>query len=175
MDCSRTVGCFDVTWPLLLDVAARQDAAETLKAVKERMRRVPRRGIGFGLLRDGAHGELSERLRRLPRAELGFRHLGTVESALGALRGTGGYSLAVETFLSGGRLHVRCAYDDGAYTQATASRLAGDILGALRTLGSEPQDTRAALSSVDFPLAGLDDSQLGALAALINEADGSEG
>ncbi|WP_164019660.1 SDR family NAD(P)-dependent oxidoreductase [Pyxidicoccus trucidator] len=175
MDCSRTVGCFDVTWPLLLEVTGGQDAAEVLKAVKERMRRVPRRGTGFGLLRDGPHGELSERLRRLPRAEVVFRHLGAVEdSAPGAWRGTGGYALAVETFLSGGRLHVRCAYDDGAYTQATASRLAGDLLGGLRALCGEGQDTRAALSSVDFPLAGLDDSQLGALAALINEADGSE-
>jgi hypothetical protein len=81
----------------------------------------------------------------------------------------------VETFLSGGRLYVRCAWDDGAYTQATASRLAGDILGGLKALCGEGQDSRAALSSVDFPLAGLDDSQLGALAALINEADGSEG
>ncbi len=185
MDFSRTVGCFDVTWPLLLDVTGSQDAAESLKGVKERMRRVPRRGIGFGLLRDGPHGELSERLRRLPRAEVVFRHLGPVEapegapfapvSAPGGSRGMGGYSLAVETFLSGGRLHVRCAWDEGAYTQATASKLAGDILGGLRALCGEGQDSRAALSSVDFPLAGLDDSQLGALAALINEADGSEG
>jgi acyl transferase domain-containing protein/acyl carrier protein len=173
VDCSRTVGCFDVTWPLLVELPGGQDVAESLKAVKERMRRVPRRGIGFGLLCDGPHGELSERLKRLPRAELVFRHLGTVEAAPGAPRGLGGYALAVETFLSGGRLHVRCAWDDGASTQATASRLAGDILVALRALGSEPQDTRAALSSVDFPLAGLDDSQLGALAALIDEADGN--
>ncbi|WP_443096573.1 SDR family NAD(P)-dependent oxidoreductase [Pyxidicoccus fallax] len=186
MDCSRTVGCFDVTWPLLLEVAGGPSAAEALKAAKERMRRVPRRGIGFGLLRDGPHGELSERLKRLPRAEVVFRHLGAVEApadeaplapatAPGVPRGLGGYTLAVETFLSGGRLHVRCAYDDGVYTQATASRLAGDILDGLRALRGEGQDTRAALSSVDFPLAGLDDSQLGALAALIDDADGTEG
>jgi non-ribosomal peptide synthase protein (TIGR01720 family) len=175
MDCSRTVGCFDVTWPLLLELTNGQDAAEALKAVKERMRRVPRRGIGFGLLRDGPHGEVAERLRRLPRAEVVFRHLGAVDAVPGAHRDTQGYALSVETFLSGGRLHVRIACDDGTYTQATASRLAGDLLGGLRALCGEGQDTQAALSSVDFPLAGLDDSQLGALAALIDEADGSEG
>ncbi|RKH15658.1 SDR family NAD(P)-dependent oxidoreductase [Corallococcus sp. CA047B] len=184
-DFSRTVGCFDVTWPLLLELERDQGAGDALKAAKERMRRVPRRGIGFGLLRDGSHGELSERLRHLPRAEVLVRHLGSVDAtedaapfgagtSPGAHRATGGYALEVETFLSGGRLHVRCAYDDGTYTQGTASKLAGDVLAALRTLGSEAQDTKAALSSVDFPLAGLDDSQLGALAALINDADGSE-
>ncbi|MCY1073919.1 type I polyketide synthase [Archangium lansingense] len=169
LDCSRTVGPFTVTWPLTLELGE-SATPDALKAVKERMRRVPRKGLGFALLRDGAHGELSEKLRRLPRAEVAFQHLGS--SAPSESTWPGGYLLEVETFLSGDRLHVRVSGDDGAYRGATLGQLAENVLGALRALCNEEQ-ARPAISAVDFPLTGLDDSQLGMLAQLIQDADES--
>jgi acyl transferase domain-containing protein/acyl carrier protein len=161
VDCSRTVGPFTVTWPLALELTG-SGTPDALKAVKERVRRVPRRGIGFALL--------AGKLRHLPRAEVSFQHLGT--STPGERSWLGGYLMEVETFLSGERLHVRVSGDDGAYRGATLGQLAEDLLGALRALCNEEQ-ARPAISSVDFPLTGLDDSQLGMLAQLIEDADES--
>lgn len=48
MELSRTVGWFTTRYPVLLPVGAGTEA--TLSGVKERLRSVPRKGIGFGLL-----------------------------------------------------------------------------------------------------------------------------
>jgi non-ribosomal peptide synthase protein (TIGR01720 family) len=182
-DVSRTVGCFEATWPLLLEVSGGADVAEVLKGVKERVRRVPRRGIGYGLLREGRQGSLADKLRQLPRAEVAFHHLATelpVEAApfattggLSERRSLAGYRLEVESLLAGGQLHLRFGYDGDLFLEPTIQRLADEVLQALRTLFAEGREAQSTVSAVDFPLAGLDDSQLGALAALINEADGS--
>jgi non-ribosomal peptide synthase protein (TIGR01720 family) len=184
LDVSRTVGCFDMTAPLLLEVPASGGMAGMLKGVKERVRRLPRRGIGYGLLREGKHADLAGKLRQQPRAELSFRHLSTelpaeaapftvAVPAVSERRVSGGHLLEVESFMAGGQLHVRLSYDSGAFTEAALGQISEGLLAALRELSVEGQTSQVSLSSVDFPLAGLDDSQLGALAALINEADES--
>jgi len=187
LDFSRTVGCFDVTWPLLLDVAVSSSATETLKRVKEQVRRIPRQGIGYGLLLEGQHAELAEKVRHLPRPEVAFRHLGTfweatpgagafevIDVGASGARLPAGRRLEVESFTLRGQLNVRLRYDAATLSEATVAQLGEDILQALRSLKAEGQDARSTLSAVDFPLAGLDDSQLGALAALIDEADRSD-
>jgi non-ribosomal peptide synthase protein (TIGR01720 family) len=145
---------------------------------------VPRKGIGYGLLLE------EDKVRALPKAEVAFRHLGG-EWELGAepgplasatlLPGEAGGSrlpngrlLELESFVIGGQLHVRFRYDGGTLGASGIERLSAGLQEALRALSAEGQDTRAALTSVDFPLAGLDDSQLGALAAMIEQADGSD-
>ena len=50
-DLSRTVGWFTTIFPVLLEVNNSSGPGETLKSVKEQLRRVPNRGIGYGLLR----------------------------------------------------------------------------------------------------------------------------
>src|SRR5207247_7744318 len=50
VDLSRTVGWFTTIYPVRLQRGA-GGPGEALKAVKEQLRRVPNRGIGYGLLR----------------------------------------------------------------------------------------------------------------------------
>jgi hypothetical protein len=51
VDLSRTVGWFTAIFPLLLDVGDWAEPMQALKSVKEQLRMVPQRGIGYGLLR----------------------------------------------------------------------------------------------------------------------------
>ena len=51
VDLSRTVGWFTTVYPALLELPESGDAGAALKAVKEQLRAVPGRGIGYGLLR----------------------------------------------------------------------------------------------------------------------------
>ena len=50
-DLSRTVGWFTTIFPVLLELSNSSGPGETLKSIKEQLRRVPNRGIGYGLLR----------------------------------------------------------------------------------------------------------------------------
>src|SRR5262249_44941572 len=48
---SRTVGWFTTIFPVCLDLSDVSSDGDALKAVKEQLRRIPNRGIGYGLLR----------------------------------------------------------------------------------------------------------------------------
>ncbi|MGN7996499.1 non-ribosomal peptide synthase/polyketide synthase [Chitinophaga sp. 22308] len=51
VDTTHTVGWFTTLYPVLLDVAGQQATGAVLKSVKEQLRQVPDRGIGFGVLK----------------------------------------------------------------------------------------------------------------------------
>jgi hypothetical protein len=51
VDLSRTVGWFTTIFPVLLNLPATSDLATTVKTIKEQLREIPNRGIGYGLLR----------------------------------------------------------------------------------------------------------------------------
>ncbi|WBQ07898.1 non-ribosomal peptide synthetase [Kribbella sp. CA-293567] len=83
-DLSRTVGWFTTLHPVRLDVAqvdlrgamsGGQAAAAALMAVKEQLRSVPEKGIGYSLLRF-ANPETAVVLSRRPADEIGFNYLG---------------------------------------------------------------------------------------------------
>ena len=50
IDISRTVGWFTTQYPVLLDMACSDDIAFALKNTKETLRRIPKKGIGYGIL-----------------------------------------------------------------------------------------------------------------------------
>src|SRR6185369_5011032 len=66
VDVTRTVGWFTTIYPVVLETAAVASTGERLKQIKEQVRRVPKHGIGYGVLRylkrtldGGAEGEIS--------------------------------------------------------------------------------------------------------------------
>ena len=64
--------------------------ARRLQAVKEQLRAVPNRGLGYGLLRYLAGTRrLTQRLRALPAARVCFNYLGQVDRGLPAEAGRG--------------------------------------------------------------------------------------
>ena len=80
VDLSRTVGWFTSIYPVTLDLAGAPGPGETLKRVKETLRAVPGRGLGYGVLR-----YLSpwwQELAAEPAPEVAFNYLGQVDEAL---------------------------------------------------------------------------------------------
>ena len=51
IDLSHTIGWFTSVYPVLLSKGAGTDAADWIKAVKEQLRKVPDKGIGYGILK----------------------------------------------------------------------------------------------------------------------------
>ncbi len=85
LDVSRTVGWFTVVYPLVLELEAKVNFEETLRAVQTQLTAVPQRGIGYGLLRYLAPEEVGGALRSLPAAELSFNYLGQYDPGLAGL------------------------------------------------------------------------------------------
>src|SRR5947209_864635 len=84
VDLSRTLGWFTSLFPMRLDAGALEFAAalrggaalgRAVKSIKEQMRAVPDRGVGYGLLRY-LNGETALQLAGFPTPEIGFNYLG---------------------------------------------------------------------------------------------------
>jgi amino acid adenylation domain-containing protein/non-ribosomal peptide synthase protein (TIGR01720 family)/FkbM family methyltransferase len=175
---SRTVGWFTTLFPVVFQVSPTAQAGARLKSVKEQLRRVPHRGIGYGLLRYlSKDAEISAALRALPQAELRFNYLGQLDNVLpsdslfswskdpvGAERDgrqLRAYLLDVSSAVSGGRLQLNVIYSENVHRRATIEVLSRSLLDALRAIISHCQSLETSeLSPSDFPLAKLSQQQL---------------
>ncbi len=180
VDLSRTVGWFTSMFPLLLDVRGNAGPGESLKAVKEQLRAVPQRGIGYGALRYLGSGETRARLAALPQPEVHFEYLGQFDGAFAddALltlagepsgrsldpRGERPHLLGVSGGVLGGRLRLGFSYSTAVHRGETVERLAGAFLAELRGLIAHCASPDAGgCTPSDFPLARLTQPQLDAL------------
>ncbi|MGW6269144.1 amino acid adenylation domain-containing protein [Streptomyces sp. NPDC055060] len=88
-DLSRTVGWFTSMYPARVDVSAVDladvlaggpAAGEAIKLVKEQLRGVPDKGVGYGLLRY-LNPETAPQLAGYPAPQIGFNYLGRISGA----------------------------------------------------------------------------------------------
>ncbi|MET7765781.1 non-ribosomal peptide synthase/polyketide synthase [Streptomyces sp. NPDC005393] len=169
VDLSRTVGWFTTMFPVALEIPA-GGWGKTLKSVKEQLRSVPARGIGYGTLR---HLAPSTGLRDTPRPLISFNYLGQFdwsaagESLVAAVRGGLGGDAAPESERAHvldvvGRVEQRCLeitwyYGSGTHTKETVDRLAQEMLRALEEIvGHCAEPGAGGRTPSDFPLARLD-------------------
>ena len=191
VDISRTVGWFTSFFPVALELGEASDPGALLTTVKEQLRQIPRRGIGYGILRYlGTNQEMAEPFRLLPPPEVSFNYLGQlqqtqIESSLfrraseasglaRSAQGVRAFLLEVNALITEGQLHVHWTYSSALHEHATIARVAHDFMEALRALIAHCQSPHAGgYTPTDFPLAGLDQHELGQLADLIDELDAS--
>ncbi|HMB02822.1 MAG TPA: condensation domain-containing protein, partial [Isosphaeraceae bacterium] len=178
VDLSRTVGWFTTVFPVDLTVDPADPPGEALRAVQEQLRSVPRRGIGYGLLRHlGPDRAVAEQLRSRPGAEVRFNYPGQFDQTLPAKVGfplppeSAGpvYSpntrrvhlLEIESQVVEGQLRLDWTYGTGAHRQETIRALAERFLEALRALIAHCRapETRGYIPA-DFPLARLDQATI---------------
>jgi amino acid adenylation domain-containing protein/non-ribosomal peptide synthase protein (TIGR01720 family) len=176
LDVSRTVGWFTSVYPVVLEAG---DAApgDALVSAKERLRAVPGRGIGYGLLG----------LESAPPAEVLFNYLGQAGAASteGSLfrastesvgpsrspRSRRTHPLEIVGLVSEGRLRITLTYGTHTHRRETAERLAADYARALRELIGQARESEEVFTASDFPKAGLDARGFDKLAALLAESD----
>ncbi|MEU7091592.1 non-ribosomal peptide synthetase [Kitasatospora aureofaciens] len=177
VDTSRTAGWFTSAFPVALTPSG-EDWGERLKAVKEQLRAVPRRGVGYGALRHlSPAGAPAEILAETPRAQVCFNYLGQADdpSADGALvRGvrlgfgteqapeeTLEYLLDIVAQVRGGRLEITLFHSTAVHDPATVERLGKRLVAALGGIVAHCAGaaTGGATPS-DFPLARIDQPTL---------------
>ncbi|MGH3749808.1 MAG: condensation domain-containing protein, partial [Micromonosporaceae bacterium] len=171
VDLSRTVGWFTTLFPVALEVSADGDLGGLLKSVKEQLRALPLRGLGYGALRylteDGVPGgEVA--------APVSFNYLGQFDQAAagggGLVRGLGAgldsdvdpreirvHVLDVVGRVERGCLEFSWAYSEQLHRHATVAWLAEEMLAALRDIVRHcAQPDAGGRTPSDFPLARLD-------------------
>ena len=65
---SRTVGWFTSTYPVTLELPEGGTRGDALRAVRDSLRRVPHKGLGYGLLRYLRRDEVGQRIQAQPEA-----------------------------------------------------------------------------------------------------------
>jgi amino acid adenylation domain-containing protein/non-ribosomal peptide synthase protein (TIGR01720 family) len=180
VDLSRTVGWCTAMYPVLLELPPERQPGESLQSVKEQLRALPARGIGYGLLRYlSGDAKEAERLRAQPCPEVIFNYQGRLDQALpqsspfmpapeskGENQGpaeTATHLLEVDAAVLAGRLEMLWGYCEAL--DATAVRgLAESCLAALRELIEHCLSPAAGgYTRSDFPLARLDTERLASL------------
>jgi len=186
IDLSRTVGWFTTLFPLRLTPC--EGLGDSLKAIKEQLRAVPARGLGFGLLRHLGAPSVRERLASLAAPRITFNYLGQFdrefdEQALWAPapESSGkaqheqaplGNWLTLEGQVYAGELALRWGFSEQMFQPSTIAALASAYEQELRALVEHccSQSTVQATPS-DFPLARIDQAGLDALPVALAELD----
>ena len=185
IDTTRTVGWFTALYPVALHIDAAVSLDDTLQAVRQRLREVPRHGIGYGLLNyAGQNGGVESaqahpwggvlmnymgRTGRLLKADSWFRFARPLRVSRAAENRIC-FSWEINAWLGEDGLHVDWDYSDAMYGEDEVAQLAGALLAGLRSIAEYCADSSTDFSSSDdFPLADLDQGQLGKLAALLNK------
>jgi amino acid adenylation domain-containing protein/non-ribosomal peptide synthase protein (TIGR01720 family) len=182
MDLSRTVGWFTSIFPVRLALPAAEKSwqpGEALKSVKEQLRQVPQRGIGYGILR---YWNADADLSAWPEPPMLFNYLGQFDQVLMgsklfrfASESTGPWHspkqrrrhvLEVNSLVMNDRLEVWWRYSPHLQPETAIRQLAEEFLAALKELIEHCQSPHAGgHTPSDFPLARLNQPALDRLLA----------
>jgi amino acid adenylation domain-containing protein/non-ribosomal peptide synthase protein (TIGR01720 family) len=184
VDLSRTVGWFTSLFPVDLklppgDPAAHDDRfySDLIKGVKEELRSIPDRGLGYGVLRYFSGDRRVKELEKNDRARVAFNYLGRQETG-GEGRVTGGlaaedpgpaisplnsliHPLEVNAYVRGGKFRAEFGFSLLHLRKERAERLAASFQRSLRELLAhclKPES--GGYTPSDFPLARLNRSRL---------------
>ncbi|HEX3792177.1 MAG TPA: non-ribosomal peptide synthase/polyketide synthase, partial [Pseudonocardiaceae bacterium] len=167
VDTSRTVGWFTTLFPVGLAVPAGRDWAPRLKSVKEELRRIPRRGIGYGALRGlaGTAPAIDPQLsfNYLGQFGLSEQHTGLYRALRGELAldadpaAERAHVLDVVGRIDDGCLEFTWFYSANRHQDSTVGALAEDMLTALTEIVEHcTRPGTGGRTPSDFPLARLD-------------------
>ncbi|ANW03875.1 non-ribosomal peptide synthetase [Bradyrhizobium icense] len=183
VDISRTVGWFTTAFPVRLPGGAGDDAS-LIKSVKEELRAIPARGLGFGVLRYLGTEAQRHALAALPEPRIVFNYLGQFDSSVGegtpfrlAPESAGpsrsdsaplGRWLSINGQVREGQLRLSFSYGRRRYRRAAIECLAEHYAAALRELVDHCTSGARGLTPSDFALSGLSQTDLDLLGATVD-------
>lgn len=174
VDISRTVGWFTSYYPVVLPFSCEEGLGKQIKLIKETLRAIPHKGIGYGILEQLTPSSLVKiDFPLLP--EVSFNYLGrfdeeddgdifrfaseTVGQGIDpAARPI--HDLEVTGVVLHGRLQISIAYNSGRFYAETITRFACDFETGLRAIIEHTREHDAELTPSDIDYDGFDIEQL---------------
>ncbi|WP_339801534.1 amino acid adenylation domain-containing protein [Paenibacillus sp. FSL R5-0744] len=136
---TRTVGWYTSMYPVVLEPTSNADVGMQLKQVKETLRQVPKKGVGYGILRYLTPMEEREGLTFTLKPEISFNYLGQFDADLntslfkrspyetGQTIGEGNqrlYEIDIVGMVDNGRMALNFNYNTGTYRPETMEEIA---------------------------------------------------
>jgi non-ribosomal peptide synthase protein (TIGR01720 family) len=159
---------------------------DVLKSVKEQLRRVPQRGIGYGLLKYlSGNAKAAAQLQAMPQAQVVFNYLGQFDlpaasplawvweptGPLHSPRAHRGHVLEINSWVADGQLRVDWTYSQNVHRHDTIERLAASFLEELCHLIAHCTLPEAGgYTPSDFADAGLNQEELDRLISDLGES-----
>jgi non-ribosomal peptide synthase protein (TIGR01720 family) len=192
IDSSRTLGWFTSIYPVLFELESQADKGALIKRVKEQLRNIPNRGIGYGILRHigtAAHPEGSLDFSQLPQAPMLFTYLGQLDQLAGrsglyagkvepapgirSPRQNRTHALDVCAYVTHGCLQIQCTFESGTFSDGEIDSALANTLRELSALIEHCLDPAAGgMTPSDMPDLNIDQAQLDELlneVALLDE------
>nr|MDH2558171.1 condensation domain-containing protein [Pseudomonas sp. Hg5Tf] len=188
IDLTRSVGWFTSLYPVRLSPQA--ELGSSIKTIKEQLRAVPNKGIGYGALRYLGDSTVREQLAALAQPRITFNYLGQFDGSFdgdnGALFSPSGEPvgeersadtplgnwLTINSQIYDNRLNMAWNFSQQMFTQAQIEQLAQHCREALEQLIEHcSSGAHLGLTPSDFPLATLSQQQLDALPIPVRNID----
>ncbi|WP_298510513.1 non-ribosomal peptide synthetase [uncultured Kordia sp.] len=175
IDINRTIGWFTSEFPVLLKVSNEEDLLDTLIWTKEHLRKIPNKGIGYGLLAYVGDDKLVDRVR----PQIGFNYLGDFDNdlsgksfrvssesigMLSASTNQNDNELLINSMIVDGKLHIGMTYNTTHFMATTIENLVlryKENLEALIAQCSKLNSTT--LTPSDYSYRGLSNDNLNSL------------
>ncbi|WP_416466970.1 amino acid adenylation domain-containing protein [Pseudomonas sp. LFS044] len=186
VDLTRTVGWFTSMFPVKLSPAP--SLAHSLKCIKEQLRAIPDKGVGFGALRYLADEPTRQALAALPVPRITFNYLGQFDGSFAEPTGEGGQGaglltpaaessgaslsseaplgnwLSINGRVYGGELSLGWSFSREMFKPESVQQLADEYAAELKALIAHCVSGEVAgITPSDVPLSGLDQVQLDSL------------
>ncbi len=178
LDISRTIGWFTNIYPVVISIDEFENTGEIIKSVKEQLRAIPNKGLGFGILRYlSGDEEIKNKLAKFDNRELTFNYLGQFDTKLpdDTLFGTAKENKGIERSLKNKRtslidinagisnnfLGISFSASANLFKKNTIEELAENYLVALKEIIEHCTKTeKGSFTKSDFDLIELDDDEL---------------
>jgi amino acid adenylation domain-containing protein/non-ribosomal peptide synthase protein (TIGR01720 family) len=187
VDLTRTVGWFTSIFPMRLRVDPHAGAEASIRVVKEQLRNIPRRGIGFGIIRflasdPGVRG----RLAGLARPQISFNYMGqfigsgdkqasfirAAKESIGMTRHPEDkrwHLIEVNGTIGAECLSFHWAYSREYHERETIAAVACDMVENLHEIAAATHSIDACrLKASEFPEAGIAQEDLDRLVAKLS-------
>ena len=184
VDISRTVGWFTTTYPLVLDISHRHDLSRQIKVIKEDLRRLPNRGIGYGILKYVTDPRNRPGLTFNLKPVIGFNYLGefaadieqssfrVTEEARGQTQSPGTvreFQIDFTGLIANGRLTMSVVYSRNQFKKETVETLLAHYkTGLLRIIDHCLGQEEKAFTPSDFTYDKLSIDDVNAIEALFD-------
>ncbi|MCR1976067.1 amino acid adenylation domain-containing protein [Clostridium sporogenes] len=137
VDITRTIGWFTITYPVVLDLE-QKDIGKVVKKTKETLRKVPNKGIGYGILKHLTLDENKNNEKLDLKADIGFNYLGQFdedtnnEVFTNSNMPTGicigqdfkfSNSISINSMISNGELNIDISYNSLEYNESSIENL----------------------------------------------------
>jgi amino acid adenylation domain-containing protein/non-ribosomal peptide synthase protein (TIGR01720 family) len=187
-DLTRTVGWFTSIFPVRLEITETDAEPEALKRVKEHLRAIPNRGIGYGLAKYlSGNDEAGTKLRAGKQAEVSFNYLGQLDQGMNETslftlaRETSGevcnpqaqrsHLVDVNALIVRGQLQINWIYSDTIHHRATIDQWARTYITSLKELIQHCMSPDAGgFTPSDFPESDLSAPELEVLLLELKES-----